>query len=112
MYRIATNEALNFLNEKRRKVYGSTDEISTWLEDTLVSDHYFSGDEIQRELQRAILTLSDRQRLVFNMKYFDDLSYEDMAQILGVAVGTLKATYYNAVKKIEANLKIVDTLNG
>ena len=112
MYWIATNEALNFLNEKRRKVYGSTDEISTWLENTLVSDHYFSGDEIQRELQRAILTLSDRQRLVFNMKYFDDLSYEDMAQILGVAVGTLKATYYNAVKKIEANLKIVDTLNG
>lgn len=112
MYRIATNEALNFLNEKRRKVYGNTDEISVWLENTLVSDCYFSGDEIQKELQRAILTLSDRQRLVFNMKYFDDLSYEDMAQILGGAVGTLKATYHNAVKKIETNLKIVDTLNG
>lgn len=111
MYRIATNEALNFLSEKRRKVYGNTDEINTYLENTLQSDSYFSGDEIQRELQRAILTLSDRQRLIFNMKYFEDMSYEDMAGILDVAVGTLKATYHNAVKKIEENLKIVDTLN-
>lgn len=111
MYRIATNESLNFLDEKRRKVYGNSDEISGFLENTLESDPFFSGDEIQRELQKAILTLSDRQRLVFNMKYFDDLSYEDMARILDVAVGTLKATYHNAVKKIEASLKIVDTLN-
>ena len=72
---------------------------------------YFSGDKIQKELQRAILTLSERQRLIFNMKYFDDMPYEDMADVLGVAVGTLKATYHNAVKKIEENLKIVDTLN-
>ena len=75
------------------------------------SDTYFSGDKIQKELQRAILTLSERQRLIFNMKYFDDMPYEDMADVLGVAVGTLKATYHNAVKKIEENLKIVDTLN-
>ena len=111
MYRIATNEALNFLNEKRRKVYGNSDEISVFLEHTLESDPFFSGDDIQRELQRAVLALSERQRLVFNMKYFDDMSYEDMAQVLNVAVGTLKATYHHAVKKIEANLKIVDTLN-
>lgn len=111
MYRIATNEALNFLSEKRRKVYGNSDEISGLLENTLESDPYFSGDDIQKELQKAILTLSDRQRIVFNMKYFDDMSYEDMAQVLDVAVGTLKATYHNAVKKIEANLRIVDTLN-
>ena len=111
MYRIATNEALNFLNEKRRKVYGNSDEISDFLENTLESDPYFSGDDIQKELQRAILTLSDRQRVIFNMKYFDDMPYEEMAQVLDVAVGTLKATYHNAVKKIEASLKIVDTLN-
>lgn len=111
MYRIATNEALNFLSEKRRKVYGNLDEISAFLENTLESDGYFSGDEIQKELQKAILTLTDRQRVIFNMKYFDDLSYEDISQILGTAVGTLKATYHNAVKKIEASLKIVDTLN-
>lgn len=111
MYRIATNEALNFLSEKRRKVYGNSDEISGFLENTLESDPFFSGDDIQKELQRAILTLSDRQRVVFNMKYFEDMSYEDMSQVLDVAVGTLKATYHNAVKKIEANLRIVDTLN-
>lgn len=111
MYRIATNEALNFLSEKRRKVFGNSDEIPGFLENTLESDVYFSGDEIQKELQKAILRLSDRQRMVFNMKYFDDMSYEEIAEVLDVAVGTLKATYHNAVKKIEACLKIVDTLN-
>lgn len=111
MYRIATNEALNFLDEKRRKVHGNSDEISDYLENTLESDIYFSGDDIQKELQKAILTLSERQRIVFNMRYFDAMSYEDMAQILNVAVGTLKATYHNAVRKIEMSLKIVDTLN-
>ena len=100
-----------WMNEKSRKVYGNSDEISVYLENTLESDTYFSGDKIQKELQRAILTLSERQRLIFNMKYFDDMPYEDMADVLGVAVGTLKATYHNAVKKIEENLKIVDTLN-
>lgn len=111
MYRIATNEALNFLSEKKRKVSGNSDEISLYLENTLESDVFFCGDTIQKELQKAILTLSERQRLIFNMKYFDDMSYEDMAEILNVAVGTLKATYHHAVKKIEENLKIVDTLN-
>ena len=81
------------------------------MANTLESDAYFSGDDIQRELQRAILTLTERQRLVFNMKYYDDMSYEDMAQVLNVAVGTLKATYHNAVRKIETVLKIVDIAN-
>lgn len=111
IYRIATNEALNFLNEKRRKVYGNSDEISDFLVNTLKSDKYFSGDEIQKELQRAILLLSDKQRIVFNMRYFDDMSYDEMSLVLGVAVGTLKATYHNAVQKLEAALKLVDTLN-
>lgn len=111
MYRIATNESLNFLSEKSRKVYGNSDAISDYLENTLEGDVYFSGDSIQKELQRAILTLSDRQRLIFNMKYFEDMSYDDMAEVLNVAVGTLKATYHHAVKKIEESLKIVDALN-
>lgn len=110
IYRIATNEALNFLSEKRRKVFGHSDEITQVLENSLESDLYFTGDSIQKELQKAILTLSDRQRVVFNMKYFDDMPYDDMAEVLDVAVGTLKATYHNAVKKIEESLKIVDTL--
>lgn len=111
MYRIATNESLNFLSEKRRKVYGYSEEISVFLENTLECDSFFSGDDIQKELQKALLTLSDRQRVVFNMKYFDYMSYEDIAAVLNVAVGTLKATYHNAVKKIETSLKIVDVLN-
>ncbi len=111
IYRIATNESLNFLNEKRRKVYGNSDEISEMLLETLESDRYFSGDEIQKELQRAILRLSDKQRVVFNMRYFDEMSYDEMSQVLGVATGTLKATYHNAVQKVEATLKIVDILN-
>lgn len=108
MYRIATNEAINFLNEKKRKVYGNSGEITTMLENTLESDVYFNGDAIQKELQRAILRLSERQRLIFNMKYFDDMPYEDIAEVLEVAVGTLKATYHNAVKKIEESLRIAD----
>ena len=107
-YRIATNEAINFLNEKRRKVFGNSSEITDVLENTLESDPWFCGDEIQAELQRAILKLTDRQRLIFNMKYFDDMTYEDIAEVLDVAVGTLKATYHNAVKKIEESMRIAD----
>ena len=110
MYRIATNEAINFLNEKKRKVYGNSGEITEYLENTLESDSWFSGDAIQKELQKAVLRLSERQRLIFNMKYFDDMTYDDIAEILDVAVGTLKATYHNAVKKIEETLKITDIL--
>ncbi len=108
MYRIATNESINFLNDKKRKVYGNSGEITVMLENVLESDAYFNGDEIQKELQRAILKLFERQRLIFNMKYFDDMSYEDIAEVLEVAVGTLKATYHNAVKKIEEYLRIAD----
>ena len=108
MYRLATNEAINFLNEKRRKVFGNSSEITDVLENTLESDPWFCGDEIQAELQRAILKLTDRQRLIFNMKYFDDMTYEDIAEVLDVAVGTLKATYHNAVKKIEESMRIAD----
>jgi len=112
MYRVATNEALNFLNEKCRKTYGNSEEITEMLENQLESDPYFCGDDIQRELQKSILKLSERQRLVFNMKYYDNMKYEDMAEVLNVAVGTLKATYHTAVKKIEESLKISDTLQG
>ena len=78
------------------------------MENTLEGDPWFCGDEIQAELQRAILKLTDRQRLIFNMKYFDDMTYEDIAEVLDVAVGTLKATYHNAVKKIEESMRIAD----
>ena len=111
MYRIATNEAISFLHEKQRKVYGHTEEISELLANQLEGDIYFCGDAIQEELQKIILRLPERQRLVFNMKYYDDMKYEDMANILNVAVGTLKATYHAAVKKVEEGLKVSDILN-
>lgn len=104
MYRIATNEALSFL-QKRAKFYGTTNnELQQRMMENLKADVYFDGDEIQMKLQRAIATLPEKQRLVFNMKYFEELKYEDMASILDTSVGALKASYHHAVKKIETQL--------
>jgi RNA polymerase sigma factor (sigma-70 family) len=102
MYRIATNECITFLNKKKQKNNISLDDVDYELADTLSSSDQFSGDQIQRKLQEAILTLPDKQRLVFNMKYFDDMKYEEMSDVLGTSVGALKASFHLAVKKIEA----------
>ncbi|WP_340063873.1 RNA polymerase sigma factor [Ascidiimonas aurantiaca] len=105
MYRIATNEAINFLNAKSRKM-GVTDEaLQMRMAAELRSDLYFDGDEIQFKLQKAIALLPARQKLVFNMRYFDDLSYNEISQILEISEGSLKASYHHAVKKIEASLR-------
>ena len=101
MYRIATNECITFLNKKKQKNNISLDDVDYELADALSSSDQFTGDQIQRKLQEAILTLPDKQRLVFNMKYFDDLKYEEMSDVLGTSVGALKASYHLAVKKIE-----------
>ena len=104
MYRIATNEALSFL-QKRAKFYDNTsDELQQKMIENLKADAYFDGDEIQMKLQQAIATLPEKQRLVFNMKYFEELKYEDMSSILETSVGALKASYHHAVKKIEMQL--------
>lgn len=105
LYRIATNEALTFLNQKKKRAGVPIDEVSGFLANTLESDSYFKGDEIQILLQKAILTLPDKQRIVFNMKYFDEMKYEEMSEILETSVGALKASYHHAVKKIEEFLK-------
>ncbi|MEO7214845.1 sigma-70 family RNA polymerase sigma factor [Mucilaginibacter sp.] len=102
MYRIATNECITFLNKKKQKNNISLDDVDYELADTLSSSDQFTGDQIQRKLQEAILTLPDKQRLVFNMKYFDDMKYEEMSDVLGTSVGALKASFHLAVKKIEA----------
>ncbi|TCO04992.1 RNA polymerase sigma factor [Natronoflexus pectinivorans] len=102
LYRIATNEALNHLNKKRTELLNSFDDLENVMSGRLDEDPLFSGDEIQKRLQKAILSLPDKQRLVFNMKYFDNLKYEEMADILNTSVGALKASYFHAVKKIEA----------
>jgi RNA polymerase sigma-70 factor (ECF subfamily) len=105
IYRIATNECLNFLQRKKRRFFLPIGDIREELSNKLTTSPYVSGDEVQLRLQKALLTLPDKQRLVFNMKYFDDLTYEQMAAITGTSVGALKASYHLAVKKIEDLLK-------
>lgn len=102
MYRIATNEALTFLNQKARKSGISSVELQNKAIDNLKADVYFDGNEIQIKLQKAIAGLPEKQQLVFKMKYFEDLKYEEISEILGTSVGALKASYHHAVKKIEA----------
>lgn len=101
IYRIATNECLTFLNKKRKRFFLPIEDISGQLAGKLDATPELSGDEIQMKLQKALLTLPDKQRAVFNMKYFDELSYEDMAQITKTSVGALKASFHHATKKIE-----------
>jgi RNA polymerase sigma-70 factor (ECF subfamily) len=102
LYRIATNEALNHLNKKRAELLNSFDDLENLMTNKLDNDPLFAGDEIQKRLQKCILTLPDKQRLVFNMKYYDNMKYEEMAEILDTSVGALKASYFHAVRKIEA----------
>lgn len=104
IYRIATNECLTFLNKKKRRFFLPIEDVAAQLSSKLDLMPELSGDEIQKKLQKAILTLPDKQRVVFNMKYFEELSYEDMAEITSTSVGALKASYHHAVKKIEEYL--------
>lgn len=108
MYRIATNEALTFLKQKSRKLGVSNDELQERMADTLQSDVYFEGDEIQLKLQKALATLPEKQKLVFNMKYFQEMKYEEISEVLETSVGGLKASYHLAVKKIESYLTAAD----
>ncbi|MCB0410097.1 MAG: sigma-70 family RNA polymerase sigma factor [Flavobacteriales bacterium] len=105
LYRIATNESITFLNKKRKLLFIPIKDIEKDLSNQLEDDEYFTGDEIQLKLQKALLTLPEKQRLVFNMKYFDELKYEEMAEILNTSVGALKASYHHAVKKIDTFLR-------
>lgn len=104
LYKIAVNESINFLN-KERKAQTTTlpdgdENADNFLIRNLQADEYFDGNELQLELQKAIATLPEKQRLVFNMRYFDDMKYERISEILGTSVGALKANYHHAVKKI------------
>jgi RNA polymerase sigma factor (sigma-70 family) len=101
VYRIATNESITFLNKKKQRNNTPLDEVSDELAETLVASSYFNGDKIQMKLQQALLTLPEKQRLIFNMKYFDDLKYEEISEITGTSVGALKASFHIAVKKVE-----------
>lgn len=101
LYRIALNECLNFLNRQRAEKHLSIDDAGAALVNKLESDPYFDGDETQKMLQKAIMTLPEKQRIVFNLKYFQEMKYEEIAEIVGTSVGALKAAYFHAVRKIE-----------
>ena len=108
LYRIAINESINFLNKQRKAQNVPIDGEHDFMMSQLEADGYFDGDSTQKALQEAILTLPEKQRLVFNMKYFDDMKYEQMSEILGTSVGALKSSYHHALKKIEQFFSDVD----
>jgi RNA polymerase sigma factor (sigma-70 family) len=106
IYRIATNESLTHLKKLKSKYFLPIVDVEQKLSNSLESEPWFNGDELQKTLQKAILTLPEKQRIVFNMKYFDDMKYEEIGEILGTSVGALKASYHLAVKKIEKYLDV------
>ena len=101
IYRIATNETLSFLRKKSRRFFLPIGDVSEELMGRLDEGVLVDGDEVQMKLQKAVLRLPDKQRLVFNMKYFDELKFDEIAEITETSVGALKASYHHAVKKIE-----------
>ena len=101
LYKIAINESITFINKEKQRNNVSRDDDDSFLINSLASDEWFDGDDLRLELQKAINSLPEKQRLIFNMRYFDDMKYEDMSEILGTTVGALKASYHHAVKKIE-----------
>ncbi len=105
MYRIATNESITFINKRTRERNIDITEMKQKLVSNLQSDKWFSGNDIELILQEAVATLPEKQQLVFNMKYFDHMKYQEISEILGTTVGGLKASYFHAVKKIENYIK-------
>lgn len=105
MYRIATNESITFINKRARERNIDITEMKQELVSNLQSDRWFSGNDIELILQEAVATLPEKQQLVFNMKYFDHMKYQEISDILDTSVGGLKASYFHAVKKIELFIK-------
>ncbi len=101
LYRIATNETITFLNKKKKKATKSIDDEELDIANRLSAASYFDGDAAQKILKKALNTLPDKQKLVFNMRYFDEMSYQAISDVLETSVGALKASYHHAVKKIE-----------
>ncbi len=105
LFRIATNESLGLIKSRKKHMHSGADqEFENGLSKNLEADPWFDGDEIQLKLQQAILSLPEKQRLVFNLKYFEEMKYEEMSETLDTSVGALKASYHHAVKKIEKYL--------
>ncbi|MCH5237617.1 MAG: sigma-70 family RNA polymerase sigma factor [Muribaculaceae bacterium] len=102
LFKIAVNESINFINKEKHRIQGSGGDEGedSFLIQNLEADEYFDGDALQEELQKAIARLPEKQRLVFNMRYYEEMKYEEMSEILGTSVGALKASYHHAVKKL------------
>ncbi len=105
LYRIATNESITFINKKKKKATSSIDDVEMGVARQLKADAYFDADRIQLLLQQAVSQLPNKQRMVFNMRYFEEMSYMDMSEILETSVGALKASYHHALKKVEQFIK-------
>lgn len=108
LYKIAVNESINFLNQERGRRQITDETQDEFLLNSIEADAYFDGDDLQVELQKAIAMLPEKQRIVFNMKYYDDMKYEEISDILGTSVGALKASYHHAVKKIAAHISSIE----
>lgn len=106
LHKIAINESLNFLHQEKQRREITDDSGEDYLMRNLAADPYFDGDALQLALQKAIASLPEKQRLVFNMRYYDEMKYDEMSEILGTSVGALKASYHHAVKKIASSIDI------
>jgi RNA polymerase sigma-70 factor (ECF subfamily) len=104
LYAIATNESLALINKKKKNAAVSLDDLVSYFASSREGSTWFDGNEAQAKLQNAILQLPEKQRIVFNLKYFDDMTYEDMSKVLNTSVGALKASFHHAVKKIKNNI--------
>lgn len=105
IFRIATNESITFLKNRKRRQSESLDESEKLIGNRLIADEYFDGNNAQVVLQKAIIALPEKQKAVFNLRYYDELPYNDISEILETSVGALKASYHHAVKKIEEFIK-------
>ncbi len=108
LYRIATNESLSYLQSKKRRTTSSLEDEQLNLSNKVSSDSYTDNDDLQQKLDIAINKLPEKQRIVFHMRYYDEMTYEDMSKVLDTSVGALKASYHHAVKKIEAFIKGIE----
>lgn len=105
LYRIATNETLTYLKRQKLRSYVSLTDHSTFIDNQVENDPYFSGDKLQKELYKAIGKLPPKQKSVFVMRYFDELKYEEISEIMNISVGALKASYHHAYQKIQKSIR-------